>query len=92
MGTELGKKEKGGPGQDGLGNTGKSGAGGWGRMWNLERACQVQVLAMSTGQPLHQAPIAAIEKTSALLRDDPGSMAWGWLLRELDKRDPSYKD
>jgi ribulose-5-phosphate 4-epimerase/fuculose-1-phosphate aldolase len=76
----------------GLVTTGKSVSEAWGRMWNMERACQVQVLAMSTGQPLHQAPIAAIEKTSGLLRNDPGSMAWGWLLRELDKKDPSYKD
>ena len=75
----------------GLLTVGRSEAEAWGRMWNLERACQVQVLAMSTGQPLHQAPIEAIEKTSALLRNDPGGMAWGWLLRQLDAKDPSYK-
>ena len=47
---------------------------------------------MSTGQPLHQAPIAVIEQTAGLLRDNPGTMAWDWLQRELDKKDPSYKD
>ena len=76
----------------GLITTGKTVAETWGRMWNLERACQIQVLAMSTGQPLHQAPIAAIEKTANLLRDDQGSMAWGWLLRQLDAKDPSFRD
>ena len=75
----------------GLLTVGGNPAEAWCRMWNLERACQVQVLAMSTGQPLHQAPIAAIEKTSRLLRNDPGLMAWGWLLRQLDAKDPSYK-
>jgi ribulose-5-phosphate 4-epimerase/fuculose-1-phosphate aldolase len=75
----------------GLLTVGKSAAEAWGRMWNLERACHVQVLAMSTGQPLHQAPTAAIEKTSAMLREDPGSMAWGWLLRQLDAKDPSFR-
>jgi ribulose-5-phosphate 4-epimerase/fuculose-1-phosphate aldolase len=75
----------------GLLTVGTSAAEAWGRMWNLERACQVQVLAMSTGQPLHQAPTEAIEKTSSILRDNPGGMAWGWLLRELDAKDPSYK-
>ena len=76
----------------GLLTVGKSASEAGGRMWNLERACQVQVLAMSTGQPLHQAPIAAIEKTSALLRDDPGGMTWGWLLRQLDAKDPSFRN
>ena len=90
--TDLGMKHNMVLRNHGLVTTGKSVAEAWGRMWNLERACQVQLLAMSTGQPLHQAPIAAIEKTSELLREDPGSMAWGWLLRELDKKDPSYKD
>lgn len=75
----------------GLVTCGRSVAEAWGRMWNLERACQVQVLAMSTGQPLHQAPQAAIAKTAGLLRENPGGMAWGWLLRELDRQDPSYK-
>jgi len=75
----------------GLLTVGTSVAEAWGRMWNLERACQVQVLAMSTGQPLHQAPIEAIEKTSGMLRNDPGGMAWGWLLRQLDAKDSSYK-
>lgn len=75
----------------GLLTVGSSAAEAWGRMWNLERACQVQLLAMSTGQPLHQASIAAIEKTSYVLRNDPGGMAWGWLLRQLDAKDPSYK-
>ena len=63
----------------------------WGRMWNLERACQVQVLAMSTGQQLHQAPIEAIAKTAALVGKNPAGMAWPWLLRQLDAKDPSYQ-
>lgn len=90
--TDLGMKNNMVLRNHGLVTTGKSVAEAWGRMWNLERACLVQVLAMSTGQPLHQAPIAAIEQTSGLLRDNPGTMAWNWLRREMDKKDPSYKD
>ena len=89
--TDLGNKNNMVLRNHGLVTVGTSVAEAWGRMWNLERACQVQVLAMSTGQPIHQAPEAAIKKTAGLLQDNPGGMAWGWLLRELDKQDASYK-
>lgn len=61
-------------------------------MYNLERACMVQVMAMSTGQPIHQAPLPAIEKTAELLNRGPkGTRTWAWMLRLLDAKDPSYK-
>jgi len=50
------------------------------------------VLAMSTGVPLNQAAIDAIEKTAALEGKNPAGMAWPYLLRKLDAKDPSYKD
>jgi ribulose-5-phosphate 4-epimerase/fuculose-1-phosphate aldolase len=76
----------------GLLTLGQNVSDAWGRMWNLERACQVQVLAMSTGQPLNQAPIEAIEKTAALVGRNSAGMAWPYLLRKLDAKDPSYKN
>ena len=64
----------------------------WTQMWQLERACQVQVLAQSTGQVTRQAPISAIEKTAALMEGANGGMEWPWLLRTLDRKDPSYRE
>ena len=65
----------------------------WVRMWNLERACQVQIMAMSTGQPIHHPPQEAVEKTAGLLTATGASeLTWPWLLRLLDARDPSYRN
>ena len=64
----------------------------WTQMWQLERACQVQVLAQSTGQAIRQAPISAIEKTASLMEGANGGMEWPWLLRTLDRKDPSYRE
>ena len=76
----------------GLLTLGRSVAEAWTTMWDLERACQIQVLAQSTGQAIHQAPLASIEKTAAFFDGDNGSMAWPWLLRLIDRTDPSYKE
>lgn len=62
------------------------------RMYNLERACMVQVMALQTGARLHQAPQVAIDKTAALLnRGRKGDREWPWMLRILEQKDPSYK-
>ena len=50
------------------------------------------MLAQSTGQALHQAPLPAIEKTASLLEMSHGSMEWEWFLRVLDRKDTSYRE
>ena len=75
----------------GLLTVGRSVAEAWIRMWQLEQACKVQVLAQSTGQAIRQAPISAIEKTAALFDSEPVALEWDWLLRTLDRKAPSYK-
>ena len=76
----------------GLLTLGRSVAEAWITMWELERACQIQVLAQSTGQAIRQAPLASIEKTVGFFDGDNGSMAWPWLLRLIDRKDASYKE
>ena len=43
----------------GLLTVGRSVAEAWVRMWQLELACKIQVLAQSTGQAIRQAPISS---------------------------------
>ena len=74
----------------GLLTVGRSVAEAWVRMWQLELACKIQVLAQSTGQAIRQAPISAIEK-AAMFDGDSASLEWAWLLRTIDRKDPSYK-
>lgn len=65
-------------------------------MYALETACQIQVMAQSTGVPLTQispqilAGIAAQvdEVTTGL----GGALAWPGLLRKLDRIDPGYRE
>lgn len=56
----------------------------------LELACQFQVIAQSSGQPIH---MPAEEHQNAPARMTSGQQrAWPGLLRSLDRLDPSYKD
>ena len=75
----------------GLLTVGRSVAETWVAMWQLERACQVQVLAQSTGQLIHQPPVEVMEKASSARNLRYESIEWPWLLRKLDAADPSYK-
>ena len=78
----------------GLLTLGRSVAEAWTTMWEFERACQIQVLAQSTGQAIRQAPLSAIEKTAGYFDGEHGygSIAWSWLLRTIDRKDASYKE
>ncbi len=65
-------------------------------MYALETACQIQVMAQSTGAPLTQispkilAGIAAqVDEVTAGLG---GALAWPGLLRKLDRIDPGFRD
>ena len=90
--TDLGDKNAMIMRNHGLLTVGRSVGEAWVRMWHLEQACKVQVLAQSTGQPTRQAPVSAIEKTAAWYDGNNVALEWPWLLRTLDRKDPSYKE
>ena len=63
-------------------------------MFHLEKACQAQLAAMSTGQELELPPEeASIRTRDLVVRDDSpvGRAEWPALMRMLDSIDPSYK-
>lgn len=64
-------------------------------MFNLQRACEIQVAAQSTGTPLlHVDPkiVAGVRaNVTAVTRGLGGALAWPALLRKLDRIDPSYR-
>ena len=90
--TDLGDKNAMVMRNHGLLTVGRSVAEAWVRMWHLEQACKVQVLAQSAGRAISQAPISAIEKTADWYDGDAVALEWPWLLRTLDRKDPSYKE
>jgi ribulose-5-phosphate 4-epimerase/fuculose-1-phosphate aldolase len=64
-------------------------------MFYLERACEIQVAALSTGRELTHPPHEVCEKTARQYEtdDEPaGLREWRALLRQLDRTDPSYRD
>jgi ribulose-5-phosphate 4-epimerase/fuculose-1-phosphate aldolase len=65
-------------------------------MYNLQRACEVQLLALAGGaeavpvaQPILQGVKANVE---AVTRGMGGALAWPALLRKLDRLSPGYRD
>jgi ribulose-5-phosphate 4-epimerase/fuculose-1-phosphate aldolase len=63
-------------------------------MFHLEKACQAQLAAMSTGQELELPPEeASIRTRDLVVRDDSpvGRAEWPALMRMLDSLDSSYK-
>lgn len=69
-------------------------------MFRLERACQVQIAAMSCGQKLSLPLPEIVQKTYEIFhpklqpafRRKPGRLEWPALLRMLDSIDPSYRE
>ena len=64
-------------------------------MFHLEKACQAQLAAMSTGQELELPPEeASIRTRDLVVRDDSpvGRAEWPALVRMLDSMDSSYKN
>ena len=73
-------------------------------MYRLERACQVQLMALACNTELHLPADEAVKRANVQLakntaaghagRDMPpfGVMEWPALLRRLDRRDPSFRD
>lgn len=65
-------------------------------MYRLERACQLQVMALSCRTELSLPPREVVEETWRLfqpgVRRRFGLLEWPALLRKLDRIDPSYRD
>lgn len=66
-------------------------------MYFLEKACKIQILSQSTGQPLYQMSDEAISNALRDLRVVAGAkgadtLVWPALLRKMDRLDPSFRD
>lgn len=74
--------------------TGASVAGAYDDLYYLERACEVQVLALSTGKPLRRLPEGVIAHTASQIEGErPGAQDhFAALKRVLDREEPDYKD
>src|SRR6185369_7452880 len=75
---------------------GKDVPGAFTRMFFLERACQMQIAALSAGYDNinwpSKAAIGTVEAQGKRGMDNAGSLEWPALLRKLDRIDPSYRD
>ena len=62
-------------------------------MWRLERACQLQVMALSCNTELQMPSPESVKFTNdAISGLKLGKREWPALLRKLDKMDPTYAD
>ena len=65
-------------------------------MYLLETACQIQVMAQSSGGELLQVPTPIVEGIQAqaeqVTKGLGGALVWPGLLRKLDRRDPSFRE
>ena len=68
-------------------------ADAWHKLYFLERACQAQVLARSTGQPLVRVTEDVATRTAGQWADDRASAArlFAAVKRELDRKNPGYE-
>jgi ribulose-5-phosphate 4-epimerase/fuculose-1-phosphate aldolase len=78
---------------------GRSVADAFNSLYFLERACQTQILAMSTGRPLHRVAPEVVEKTRRQFRaatrpegHDACDFHFAALKRLLDRREPDYAE
>ena len=80
----------------GLLTIGTNAAGAFLAMYNLERACEIQLMAESGGAELVQIPQPILDGITAQMKVVTKGMGadlvWPALLRKLDKIDPSYRD
>ena len=72
---------------------GDSVADAWHKLYFLERACQLQVLAQSTGQPLVQIAPDVAERTAARWAEpsDIADLLFDAEKRRLDRENPGYE-
>lgn len=80
----------------GLLTTGASIADAFLMMYVFETACQIQVMAQSSGGELLQVPQPIVEGIQAqaeqVTRGLGGQLIWPGLLRKLDRKDPTFRD
>ena len=80
----------------GLLTVGASVADAFFQMFNLQRACEIQVLAQAGGGELIQVDPRIVEgvkaNVTAVTKGLGGALAWPGLMRRLDRLDPSYKN
>ena len=70
---------------------GESVADAWHQLYFLERACEAQVLAQSTGSPLLRVPEEVAQHTAAQFRNVGGQAElFAAVRRELDRVNPGY--
>jgi ribulose-5-phosphate 4-epimerase/fuculose-1-phosphate aldolase len=80
----------------GITTMGESVADAYDRLYYIERAAQVQIYAMWTGQPLKQLPAAVVEKTkkefggTSYTGPTPAQRHFDALKRILDRQEPDY--
>ena len=64
-------------------------------MYNLQRACEIQIAAQSSGTrliPVGQPIVAGVKANLEIVTKGlGGGLAWPGLLRKLDRMDPSYR-
>jgi ribulose-5-phosphate 4-epimerase/fuculose-1-phosphate aldolase len=79
----------------GLLTVGRTIADAFVNMFNLQRACEIQVLAQSGGSELTTVDgriVSGVKaNVEAVTKGGGGALAWPGLLRRLDRIDPSYK-
>ena len=65
-------------------------------MYALETACQIQIMAQSTGNDLVQVPPPIVDgimaQVEAVTKGMGGELVWPGILRKLERRDPSFRD
>ena len=78
----------------GVVTTGRTVAAAFDDLYYLERACQNQVLAMSTGQPLKHVPADEVERTRAEFDryEEQADLHFAALKRILDREEPDYAE
>jgi ribulose-5-phosphate 4-epimerase/fuculose-1-phosphate aldolase len=79
----------------GLLTAGESVAEAFSLMFYLERACEIQIAALSTGRELTMPPPEVCAKVARQYEEDDepaGTREWRALLRQLDRTDPSYRE
>ncbi len=80
----------------GLLTTGASIADAFLLMYLLESACQIQIMAQSSGGELIQVPTPIVDGIQAqadqVTKGLGGALVWPGLLRKLDRRDSSFRD
>lgn len=80
-------------GNHGILVVGRSLANAWDDLYYLERACENQVLAMSTGLPLREIPTQLVQATKRQILDDPayGERHLAAFMQVLETEEPGFQ-